>query len=253
MELQWCDLPIFVLRMHVDGNEKMLTSETFPILSYDHQDELDELKKMADSDAKTIKDMYYYACENGIKELLDLKEEAYLKMEKKSFYEGMVSHSIHERYRKTLDELGKDKSIVVSYQGLPGFSRRSYSIDEDFRVEFSTNIGYGSYSYFLVFLSYKNIPIEVAPAFSWNTKRPDVIKNWATGKYDGQYLAAGFARGVLDMSPNYDSCKKAMDAIAELYNMLVKNIEYKVQALVLDADTSRMISSKYWASDIYKM
>ncbi len=32
--------------------------------------------------------------------------------------EGMVSHSIHERYRKTLDELGKDKSIVVSYQGL---------------------------------------------------------------------------------------------------------------------------------------
>lgn len=31
MELQWCDLPIFVLRMHVDGNEKMLTSETFPI------------------------------------------------------------------------------------------------------------------------------------------------------------------------------------------------------------------------------
>lgn len=47
--------------------------------------------------------------------------------------------------------------------------------------------------------------------------------------------------------------KKAMDAIAELYNMLVKNIEYKVQALVLDADTSRMISSKYWASDIYKM
>ena len=82
MELQWCDLPIFVLRMHVDGNEKMLTSETFPILSYDHQDELDELKKMADSDAKTIKDMYYYACENDIKELLDLKEEAYLKMEK---------------------------------------------------------------------------------------------------------------------------------------------------------------------------
>lgn len=105
MELQWRDLPIFVLRMHVDGNEKMLTSETFPILSYDHQDELDELKKMADSDAKTIKDMYYYACENGIKELLDLKEEAYLKMEKKSFYEGMVSHSIHERYRKLLMNL----------------------------------------------------------------------------------------------------------------------------------------------------
>lgn len=253
MELQWYDLPIFVLRMHVHGNEKKLTSETFPILSYEYQDELDELKKMADSDAKTIKDMYYYTCENGIKELLDLKEEAYLKMEKKPFYEGMVSHSINERYRKTLDEIGKDKSIVVSYQGLPGFYRRSYSIDEDFKVEFSTNILYGRYSYFKVFLSYKNIPIEIAPAYSWNAKRPYVIKEWITGKYNGQYLSAGCVRGVLEMSPNYDSCKKAMDAIAELYNMLVKNIEYKVQALVLDADTSRMISSKYWDEDIYKV
>lgn len=253
MELQWYDLPIYVLRKHVDGNEKMLTSETFPILSYEHQDELDELKKMADSDAKTIKDMYYYACENGIKELLDLKEEAYLKMEKKPFYEGIRFNSIKKKRSKTVDEIEKDKSIVVCYEGLPGFSRRSYSLDEDFKVEFSTNIGYGSYSYFQVFLSYKNIPIEVAPSYSLIAKRPDVIKEWATGKYNGQYLGTGFLRGVLHMKPNYDSCKKAMDAIAELYNMLVKNINKEVQALVLDADTSRMISSKYWAEDIYKV
>lgn len=252
MELQWYDLPIYVLRMHVDGNEKMLTSETFPILSYEHQDELDELKKMADSDAKTIKDMYYYACENGIKELLCLKEEAYLEMDKKSFYESIRFSSIKKKRSKTVDEIEKDKSIVVCYEGLPGFYRRSYSIDEDFKVEFSTNILYGRYSYFKVFLSYKNIPIEIAPAYSW-AKFTKIQKEWATGKYDGQYLAAGFARGVLEMRPNYDSCKKAMDAIAELYNMLVKNIENKVQALVLDADTSRMISSKYWDEDIYKV
>lgn len=253
MELQWYDLPIYVLRMHVNGNEKMLTSETFPILSYEHQDELDELKKMVDSDTKTIKDMYYYACENGIKELLNLKEEAYLEMDKKSFYEGMRFDSIKKKRSKTVDEIEKDKSIVVCYEGLPGFSRRSYSLDEDFKVEFSTNIGYGSYSYFQVFLLYKNIPIEIAPAYSWIAKRPDFIKEWATGKYNGQYISAGCVRGVLHMNPSYVSCKNAMDAVAELYNMLVKNIEYKVQALVLDADTSRMISSKYWYPDIYKM
>ena len=94
----------------------------------------------------------------------------------------------------------------------------------------------------------------IAPAHSYNAKRPYLIQEWATGKYNGRYLSAGFASYItFEMVPNFESCQKAMNAIAELYNMLVKNIEYKVQALVLDADTSRMISSKYWASDIYKM
>ena len=54
MELNWYELPIYILRKHVKETGKMLTSETYPLLPYEHQDLVDKLEEMVKNDDKTI-------------------------------------------------------------------------------------------------------------------------------------------------------------------------------------------------------
>lgn len=248
MELSYYDLPIYVLKMHVKGDEKMLTSETFPILSYEHQDKLDELEKMVNCDAKSVEDMHSYLSGNDLNELW--VNGYYKNLSKKEFFDELYANSYDIRVDKTLKELRKDKSNVVLYHARGGFYGQVFDIDENFTVSIQTNIGFGSWSYFHVYLKYKNIPIEVAPVNRGNES--SIQEKLATGKYIGQYYPFRLMRGVLNPSPNFASCKNAIDGIAELYNMLVNNMEKRLQALVLDLGTSKMITYKYWAQgDIY--
>lgn len=91
MELNWYELPIYILRKHVKETGKMLTSETYPLLPYEHQDLVDKLEEMVKNDDKTIADMFTFCSGSDLTELMKKDEKSYLKMDKEDFLKELLS------------------------------------------------------------------------------------------------------------------------------------------------------------------
>lgn len=237
MELNWYEHPIYILRKHVKETEKMLTSETYPLLPYEHQDLVDKLEEMVKNDDKTIADMFTFCSGSDLTELMKKDEKSYLKMDKGDFLKELLSEVPQKRLTMTMEFIKKDKSIIAYSKLDEGWHSEKFKIDEDFEVVFETNFGYGSKAYFKAILYYKNIPVYLGPV------HPGVDP-----KYDGFYLTFGAPdmNVTLKLAPEFIEYKKAMDGIAMIYNELVDNLSYAVQAIVLAPYLSKEINSKYW-------
>lgn len=248
MELNWYEHPIYILRKHVKGTEKMLTSETYPLLPYEHQDLMDELEEMVNNNNKTIADLFTFASGSELTEVMEKTEMSYLEMDKESFYNELLSKVQPKRLSMTMNFIKKDKSIVAYSAFGSGFYNETFKIDDDFKVTFATNFGYGSMSYFKATLCYKDIPILLGPRYP----NAQILSYYAQS--DGIYLTCAEPRYnvTLDLKPDIIEYKKAMDAIAILYNKLVANMSISAQAIVLNKDLSKTISANYWSTDFLK-
>lgn len=238
MELNWYELPIYILRKHVKETGKMLTSETYPLLPYEHQDLVDKLEEMVKNDDKTIADMFTFCCGSDLTELMKKDEKSYLKMDKGDFLKELLSEVPQKRLTMTMEFIKKDKSIIAYSKLDAGWHSEKFKIDEDFEVLFETNFGYGSKAYFIAILFYKNIPVYLGP----------VHCQGVDPKYDGLYLTFGGLgmNSTLKLAPESIEYKKAMDGIAMIYNELVDNLSNAVQAIVLEPYLSKKINSMYW-------
>lgn len=238
MELNWYEHPIYILRKHVKETGKMLTSETYPLLPYEHQDLVDKLEEMVKNDDKTIADMFTFCSGSDLTELMKKDEKSYLKMDKGDFLKELLSEVPQKRLTMTMEFIKKDKSIIAYSKLDAGWHSEKFKIDEDFEVLFGTNFGYGSKAYFNATLFYKDIPIYLGP----------VHCSKVDPKCDGWYLTFGplVMNTTLKLAPESIEYKKAMDGIAMIYNKLVDNLSNAVQAIVLAPDLSKEINSKYW-------
>lgn len=248
MELNWYEYPIYILKKHVKGTEKMLTSETYPLLPYEHQDLMDELEGMVKNEDKTIADLFTFASGSDLSELMDCGDEKfYLQLDKDKFWEELLSKTYPKRQELTMKFVKMDKSIVAYSDMREGWISKEFQLDDDFKVGFSTNFGYGTKAYFYVLLEYKNIPVLLGPYYPKNSASD-------LSEYNARYRTEPYLSEccTLKLQPDFIEYKKAMDGIAEIYNAIVKDMEESIQAIVLNKYLSKTISSRYWKYDIYK-
>lgn len=230
------------------GTRIVLTSETLNLLPYEHQELMNKLECMVKNNDMTIADLFTFSCDSDLSELMEKDEKSYLEMDKDNFVEELRSKTYPKRLEATMETIKKDKDIAVYSALTKGFYDQIFNIDDDFKVAFSTNIDFSWKSYFRVTLSYKNIPILLGPRYP----NAQFLSYYAQS--NGTYLTCGETKYnvTLDLKPDYTEYKKAMDAIAILYNKLVANMSISVQAIVLNKDLSKTISANYWSTDFLK-
>ena len=238
--------PIYILRKHTAGIKNTLTSENYALLPYKHQDLVDELKKMVTDNNKTIADLFYFTSDSSLAELMEKDDKFYLEMDKDKFFEELLSNTYPKRFAATMESIKMDKDIVAYPAITEGFYNQIFQIDDDFKVAFSTNINFSWKSYFRVTLLYKDIPILLGPRYP----NAQFLSYYAQS--DGIFLTCGEPQYnvTLDLKPDFIEFRKAMDAIAMLYNKLTDNMNTSVQAIVLNKEVSKTISANYWGTNI---
>lgn len=184
-----------VLRKEENGNK---VNVDFVALKYRFQDQLDELNQMANNGNRTVLDLQDYVKGSPLRRLeLDFDfctvlsapyqwipciqpitfadyqkeldkfdkeddkegKEAYICDKRHNYYDNIASRVLPAMIEDLTNEMYHDPSILAFSHRRPGWVSPAFSLNEDIRVAYITNFGYGSASYFFLQIFYKGIGI----------------------------------------------------------------------------------------------
>lgn len=236
----------------------------FVELKFKHQDQLDELKRMADNDNRSVIDMQDYVKGSSLRRLsLDFDfcsclsdsyqwisclssisladyqkeideydkrgdkagKEAYARGQRQIYYNRIAYRVLPAMLEDLSTDLYKDPSVLAYSHRRVGWASPAFNLNDDIKVVYLTNFGYGSASYFFLQIYYKGIGI--LPYSQWIHYRKacasDIIR------YTRRYHLAN------------EEWIKTMTFTADVYNDAVGNPESFVQKNILN-EVEEMVS-----------
>lgn len=240
----------------------------FVELKYKYQDQLEELKRMAENDNRSVLDMQDYVNGSSLKRLaydfdfcsclsdsyqgipcmqfisfdfyqkkmdgFDEKgdkagKETYAREQRQLFYNRIERRVLPAMLEDLSYELYKDPTVAAYSHRQVGWASPDFNLNDDIKVVYLTNFGYGSASYFFLQIYYKGIGI--LPYSHWVHYR----------KVDACEIIRYTRRYHLENQ----EWMKAMAFTAEAYNVAVsdpatfvqKNIFNEVEEMVSGLET----------------
>lgn len=170
----------------------------FVELKYKYQDQLDELKRMADNDNRTVLDMQDYVKGSSLRRLsgdfdfcsclsdsyqwisclptvslgdyrgkideYDKRgdkwgKDTFAREERQRYLNRILYRILPATIEDLSNDLHRDTSILAYSHRRVGWASPAFNLNDDIRVVYLTNFGYGSASYFFLQIYYKGIGI----------------------------------------------------------------------------------------------
>ena len=236
----------------------------FVELKYKYQDQLDELKRMADNDNRTVLDMQDYVKGSSLRRLScdfdfcsclsdsyqwipclpkislgDYREkigeydkrgdkwgkDTFAREERQRYLNNIMYRILPAMIEDLSNELHKDTSILAYSHRRVGWASPAFNLNDDIRVVYLTNFGYGSASYFFLQIYYKGIGI--LPYSHWVQYRK--VCSSEIIRYTRRYHLEN------------EEWAKAMCFTADIYNEAVSNPESFIQNNILN-EVEEMVS-----------
>jgi hypothetical protein len=160
---------------------------------------------------------------SGIKLLLSLEEDSLTEL----IRTRIIAYR-HEEAYKIFNQLLLERKMMAYSHRKCGWAAQPFTINKDLRVQFNTNFGYGSSSYFFLAITYNNIPI--IPYSDWITYRYAPIEQIL--RYTRKY------------EPKDENWIVAMTDCKDAYNMLVKDEIQFIQYYVIEEATQMVAGLK---------
>ena len=236
----------------------------FVELKFKHQDQLDELKRMADNDNRSVLDLQDYVKGSSLRRLsLDFDfctclsdsyqwiscvpsvsfadyqkeideydkkgdkagKEAYARDQRQRYYNRIAYRVLPATLEDYYYDLNKESSILAYSHRRVGWASPAFNLNDDIKVVYLTNFGYGGASYFFLQIYYKGIGI--LPYSQWVHYRKacasDIIRYTRRYHLDNQEWI------------------KTMAFTADVYNSAVSDPESFVQKNILN-EVEEMVS-----------
>ena len=236
----------------------------FVELKFKYQDQLNELKRMADNDNRSILDMQDYVKGSSLRRLsLDFDfcsclsdsyqwisclqpisfadyqkeideydkrgdkagKEAYARDQRQRYYNRVAYRVLPAMLEDLSNDLHKDPSVLAYSHRRVGWASPDFNLNDDIKVVYLTNFGYGSASYFFLQIYYKGIGI--LPYSQWIHYRKacasDIIRYTRRYHLDNQ------------------EWMKTMSFTADVYNSAVSDPASFVQKNILN-EVEEMVS-----------
>ena len=236
----------------------------FVELKFKHQDQLDELKRMAENDNRSVLDMQDYVKGSALRRLaLDFDfcsclsdsyqwipclqsvsfadyrtkmdeydkkkdqkgKETYAREKRLTYYKRITSRVLPAMLEDLTNELRKDSTVLAYSHRRVGWASPAFNLNDDIKVVYLTNFGYGSASYFFLQIFYKGIGI--LPYSHWVHYR----------KANASDIVRYTRRYHLDN----EEWKKTMSFTADVYNSAVSDPSSFVQKNILN-EVEEMVS-----------
>lgn len=170
----------------------------FVELKFKYQDQLDELRRMVDNDNRSVLDMQDYVKGSSLRRLsLDFDfcsclsdsyqwipclqaitfsdyqkkideydkrgdkvgKETYARDQRQRFYNRIAYRVLPAKLEDLSNDLYKDPSVLAYSHRRVGWASPAFNLNNDIKVVYLTNFGYGSASYFFLQIYYKGIGI----------------------------------------------------------------------------------------------
>lgn len=255
------DTHMCVLRK-VENEDRMKVD--FVELKFKYQDQLDELKRMADNDNRSVLDMQDYVKGSSLRRLsLDFDfcsclsdsyqwipclqsisfadyrakieeydkkgdkqgKESYAREERQRYYNRIAYRILPAMLEDLSNDLHKDNTVLAYSHRRVGWASPAFNLNDDIRVVYLTNFGYGSASYFFLQIYYKGIGILL-------------YSHWVHyRKASSSEIIRYTRRYHLDN----EEWLKTMSFTADVYNDAVDNPESFVQKNILN-EVEEMVS-----------
>lgn len=253
----------------------------FVELKFKHQDQLDELKRMADNDNRSVLDMQDYVKGSSLRRLsLDFDfcsclsdsyqwisciqpvsfadyqkvideyeergdkagKEAYARDQRQRYYQRIKSRILPAMLEDLTTDLYKEPSVLAYSHRRVGWASPAFNLNDDIKVVYLTNFGYGSASYFFLQIYYKGIGI--LPYSQWVHYR--------------KACASDIIRYTRRYHLNNQEWMKTMAFTADVYNSAVsdpatfveKNMLNEVEEMVSGLEQIRL-ASKYYIQESF--
>ena len=236
----------------------------FVELKFKHQDQLDELKRMADNDNRSVLDMQDYVKGSALRRLsLDFDfcsclsdsyqwipclpsvsfadyqkeidgydkrgdkegKEAYARDQRQRYYYSIAYRVLPAMLDDYYYDLHKEPTILAYSHRRVGWASPAFNLNDDIKVIYLTNFGYGSASYFFLQIYYKGIGI--LPYSQWVHYR----------KASASEIIRYTRRYHLDNQ----EWMKTMSFTADVYNSAVSDPESFVEKNILN-EVEEMVS-----------
>lgn len=236
----------------------------FVELKFKYQDQLDELKRMVENDNRSVLDMQDYVKGSSLRRLsLDFDfcsclsdsyqwipclqsvsfadyrakmdeydkrgdkqgKETYAREERKKYFNRIAYRVLPATLEDLSNDLYRDSSVLAYSHRRVGWASPAFNLNDDIKVVYLTNFGYGSASYFFLQIYYKGIGI--LPYSHWvhyrKANASDIIR------YTRRYHLEN------------QEWLKTMSFTADVYNDAVGNPESFVQKNILN-EVEEMVS-----------
>lgn len=236
----------------------------FVELKFKNQDQLDELKRMVDNDNRSVLDMQDYVKGSSLRRLsLDFDfcsclsdsyqwipclqsvsfadyrakmdeydkrddkqgKETYAREERQRYYNRIKNRMLPAMLEDLSNDLHKDNTVLAYSHRRVGWASPAFNLNDDIKVVYLTNFGYGSASYFFLQIYYKGIGI--LPYSHWvhyrKANASDIIR------YTRRYHLEN------------QEWLKTMSFTADVYNDAVGNPESFIQKNILN-EVEEMVS-----------
>ena len=170
----------------------------FVELKFKHQNQLEELKRMANNDNRSVLDMQDYVKGSALRRLsldfdfcsrlydsyqwisclkpvsfadyqkeideYDKREdkagkEAYARNQRYTYYTNILNRIVPAMLEDFSNDLCKDPTVLAFSHRRVGWASPAFNLNNDIKVVYLTNFGYGSASYFFLQIYYKGIGI----------------------------------------------------------------------------------------------
>ncbi len=236
----------------------------FVELKFKYQDQLDELKRMADNDNRSVLDMQDYVKGCSLRRLtsdfdfcsclsdsyqwissipsisfadyrtkmdeFDKKgdeegKNAYSRDERQRYYNRIAYRVLPAMLEDLSNDLRKDPTVLVYSHRRVGWATPEFNLNDDIKVVYLTNFGYGSASYFFLQIYYKGIGILP-------------YSHWVHYRKASTYDIIRYTREYHLMNQEW---MKAMAFTADIYNAAVSNPATFVQKNIL-SEVEEMVS-----------
>ena len=256
---------ICVLR-RVENEDKVKVD--FVELKSTYQDQLDELKRLADNDNRTVIDLqdyvkgsslrrftsdfdfctclsdsYQWICclqemtfadyqakiEQFDKDKNSSGKEQFAREERQRFYRRIEARNLPATLESMYYSLGRDSSVLAYSHRRVGWASPEFNLNNDIKVAFLTNFGYGRSSYFYLQLYYKGIGI--LPYSEWVHYR--IASTYDIIRYTRRFHLAN-SEWIKAMSFTADAYNAA---VATPATFIQKNILNEVEEMVSGLET----------------
>ena len=134
----------------------------FPIIT---SEEAKEYVKQAKEAKRRIKNEYLQLVDSKLlseqeyEEVVEKNTESYMvefgAHHKDEFYRRAIRYIDASSYAKTLKELKKDSSVILTSNATTGHHSSTFSLGEDFHINITSNFGSGKHSCILTYITYK--------------------------------------------------------------------------------------------------
>lgn len=229
-----------------------------------YQECLDELKRMADNDNRTVIELQDYVKGSSLNRFtsdfdfcsflsdpyqwipclpkisfadyqLKIEEfdkqkdvsgkEKYVRKERQNYYRRIKNRDLPATLENLYYTLGKDPSVLAYSHRRVGWASPEFKLNDDIKVAFLTNFGYGRASYFFLQIHYKDIGILP-------------YSEWVHYRYASTYDIIRYTRRF---HLENNEWIKAMSFTADVYNTAVANPASFIQKNILN-EVEEMVS-----------